>query len=282
MSLAIGSSLSDSFSSPSVSPVSSTPPPSTDTTPKRPASDTVNLSNDGANKATSDVSGLMGAMSSNFTQPPAASPTLTLGSRGDDVKALQQSLNAKGAHLKVDGILGPQTHKAMLAGAATPDAKGADPKAADPNTAATDAKTVGPNNTDWTKNLPEKMQGDAQNFVNAGKKYGVDPRFLAAISMNETGNGTSSAYRNKHNAMGISGTTGPKRFASTADSIDKMARTLAKPDGYYKGKNTIAGIANIYAPVGAHNDPHNLNSGWKSAVTRNFAKLGGDPTAAVK
>ncbi|CAN0497862.1 unnamed protein product, partial [Phaeothamnion confervicola] len=59
-------------------------------------------------------------MSSNFTQPPAASPSLKLGSRGDDVKALQQSLNAKGANLKVDGILGPLTQKAMLKGASTP------------------------------------------------------------------------------------------------------------------------------------------------------------------
>ena len=109
----------------------------------------------------------------------------------------------------------------------------------------------------------------------------MDPRFLAAISMHETGNGTSSAFRNKNNAMGISGKKGPLHISSVEASIDKMARGLAKPTGYYKGKTTIGGVANIYAPVGAGNDPNGLNGYWAKGVARNFRKFGGDPSQQV-
>ena len=137
-----------------------------------------------------------------------------------------------------------------------------------------------PNDNTWAQHLPKNLQKDADAFSEAGKKYNVDPKFLAAISMNETGNGTSNAYRNKNNAMGISGKHGPRRFESTAASIDSMARQLAKPDGYYKNKTKISEIAGIYCPVGAAND-RGHNHEWLSAVTKSYQKLGGDPSQSV-
>ncbi len=41
-------------------------------------------------------------------------PTLSVGSRGLDVKDLQERLNAKGSYLDVDGIFGPKTASALV------------------------------------------------------------------------------------------------------------------------------------------------------------------------
>ena len=126
-------------------------------------------------------------------------------------------------------------------------------------------------------NLPDALKPYAKDFEAAGAKYGVAPNILAAISMHETGNGTSSAFRNKNNAMGISNASGPVEVGSVAESIDKMARLLGKGinegTGPYANVKSIADIANIYAPPGAGNDPRNLNQFWTQGVTSNIQKL---------
>jgi hypothetical protein len=126
-------------------------------------------------------------------------------------------------------------------------------------------------------NLPDPLKPFAKDFEVAGAKYGVAPNILAAISMHETGNGTSSAFRNKNNAMGISNASGPVEVGSVAESIDKMARLLGKGinegTGPYANVKSIADIANIYAPLGAGNDPRNLNQFWTQGVTSNIQKL---------
>jgi hypothetical protein len=126
-------------------------------------------------------------------------------------------------------------------------------------------------------NLPDPLKPYAKDFEVAGAKYGVAPNILAAISMHETGNGTSSAFRNKNNAMGISNASGPVEVGSVAESIDKMARLLGKGinegTGPYANAKSIADIANIYAPPGAGNDPRNLNQFWTQGVTSNIQKL---------
>jgi hypothetical protein len=132
--------------------------------------------------------------------------------------------------------------------------------------------------------LPAGLQPHAQEFAAAGAKYGVDPRILAAIAMHETGNGTSSAFKTKNNAMGISNASGPVDTGTVAASIDQMARLLAagtQGKGPYAGKKTIADIAKVYAPEGAGNDPKNLNKFWTDGVEGNVAKLGGDPDAEI-
>lgn len=121
----------------------------------------------------------------------------------------------------------------------------------------------------------EKLGGLApyrQAFINAGNKYGIDPNFLMAIAMHETGKGTSSAFRNKNNAMGVSGSGAPRAFGSVEDSIDYMAGQLKK---YYfdKGLTTIQRIGAKYAPVGAANDPKNLNASWTGGVSRYYGEL---------
>lgn len=121
--------------------------------------------------------------------------------------------------------------------------------------------------------LPKALQPYANAFVESGDKYGIDPSFLASIAMHETGNGTSSAFRNKKNAMGVSPNGGgPRSFNSIAESIDYMARQLRK-NYLDKGLASIDAIGRKYAPIGASNDTNNSNSYWASGVTKNYRQF---------
>jgi hypothetical protein len=121
--------------------------------------------------------------------------------------------------------------------------------------------------------LPTALRPYAQDFVDAAREYGLNPRFLAAVSAFETGGGSSKAFREKNNAMGISDSSGPVALASVRDSIFRQARTLARPNGPYRNAQTIEQIANIYAPVGASNDPNGTNGGWADGVKSWLARL---------
>lgn len=112
-----------------------------------------------------------------------------------------------------------------------------------------------------------------QAFYDAGNKYGVDPKLLMAISMHETAAGTSSAFRNKKNAMGISPNGGgPRSFDSVEESIDYTARLL-KQHYLNQGLTTIESIGGKYAPTGADNDPRNLNQHWAKGVRKYYNSL---------
>jgi hypothetical protein len=143
------------------------------------------------------------------------------------------------------------------------------------------APGIGQVDPELINKLPAPLKHLAPVFVDAGKKYGIDPKFLAAISMLETGKGTSKAFRYKNNAMGVSDRRGPISFSNPAESIYRMARTLANPKGPYRGANTINGIGRIYAPPGAGNDVHGTNGYWATGVSKFYRMLGGDPSQAV-
>lgn len=117
-----------------------------------------------------------------------------------------------------------------------------------------------------------KNSGDI--FAAAGKKYGIDPALLAAIAIHETGNGTSNAVKNKNNVGGMMGKNGLMTFNSLEEGIDKMASNL-KRNYFDKGLTTIEAIQKKYAPVGASNDPTNLNSNWVNGVKKYYNMFGG-------
>ncbi|MFW5438124.1 glucosaminidase domain-containing protein [Paenibacillus apiarius] len=121
-----------------------------------------------------------------------------------------------------------------------------------------------------------KNSGDA--FAKYGAKYGIDPALLAAIAMHETGNGTSSAAKNKNN---IGGMMDPSTNWSTLQSfksmdagIEAMARNLKK-NYIDQGLASIEQIQRKYAPTGAANDPHGLNKYWVSGVTKYYNQMRG-------
>jgi hypothetical protein len=99
----------------------------------------------------------------------------------------------------------------------------------------------------------------------------VNPALVKAVIMHETGNMTSSAAKNKNNFGGIMGSNGLRTFDSPEAGIEAVAKLLASDR--YRGKS-IAQIGAMYAPVGAANDPNNLNSNWVRNVTQYFNQFG--------
>lgn len=120
--------------------------------------------------------------------------------------------------------------------------------------------------------LEGKLSGTAIHFINAGKKYDIDPGLLSAIAIHETGNGSSRAVNEKNNVAGMMGKDGLRSYASVEDSIFDMARNLRK-NYLNQGKDTIAEIGAKYAPVGATNDPTGLNNHWTKGVSKQFNNL---------
>ena len=120
--------------------------------------------------------------------------------------------------------------------------------------------------------LEGKLSGAANHFINAGKKYDIDPSLLTAIAIHETGNGSSRAANDKNNVAGMMGKDGLRSYASVEDSIFDMARNLRK-NYLNQGKDSIAAIGAKYAPVGAANDPTGLNNHWTNGVSKQFSNL---------
>jgi hypothetical protein len=143
---------------------------------------------------------------------------------------------------------------------------------------------VEPEEDDWNQftPLPTKpvlggaLIGKEPKFVEVGSKYGVDPSLLMAMSMFETGNGTSRMVNRQNNVAGITNPGGKsyRTFETVDDSIDYMASNL-KRNYIDKGITSIESIAAKYAPVGASNDPNSTNDQWPRAVRANLEKLGG-------
>lgn len=120
--------------------------------------------------------------------------------------------------------------------------------------------------------LGGKLSGTSAHFINAGKKYDLDPNLLSAIAIHETGNGTSRAANEKNNIAGMMGKNGLRSYDSIEESIFDMARNL-RQNYLNEGKTTVAAIGAKYAPVGAGNDPTGLNNHWVTGVNRQLNKL---------
>lgn len=118
----------------------------------------------------------------------------------------------------------------------------------------------------------------ANDFVEVGNKYGIDPRFLVAISGIETGFGKAGSRL--ANPFGY---RSAKRYSGPREVLELMGRDLSRtgPQALYAGKNTIDQIGATWAPPGASNDAGG-NSGWPAAVRRFYQEQGGNPNAAVK
>lgn len=120
--------------------------------------------------------------------------------------------------------------------------------------------------------LERKLSGTAVHFIEAGKKYDIDPNLLSAIAVHETGNGSSRAANEKNNIAGMMGKNGLRSYDSVADSIYDMARNL-RQNYLNQGKESIAQIGAKYAPVGAANDPTGLNNHWTQGVSKFYTQL---------
>ncbi|CAJ1315911.1 peptidoglycan DD-metalloendopeptidase family protein [Paenibacillus nuruki] len=120
--------------------------------------------------------------------------------------------------------------------------------------------------SDLDKKLSGVLKGKGAQFVKSGLANGIDPAALAAIAIQESGNGTSPLAVNKNNIGGMrDGKNGWQKFDSIEDGIEAMARNLKK-NYVDQGVDTIEAVQHKYAPIGAKNDPDNMNNDWSKGV----------------
>lgn len=104
--------------------------------------------------------------------------------------------------------------------------------------------------------------------------YGVDWRLAIAISMHETGKYTSVAFNDNNNVGGNFRNGSLMVFEDLDKGIDFFISNL-KTKYIDLGLDTIKEISVKYAPIGAENDPNNLNQYWASGVYKYYKELGG-------
>ncbi len=118
------------------------------------------------------------------------------------------------------------------------------------------------------------LHGLGQAYIDAETKHGVNALFLLAISMHESGNGTSKLAIERNNLFGWqaydSNINAAKYFDSKEACIDEVAASLKKnyltPGGpFFKGYTTAA--VNIY---------YATDINWGSKVTNTMIKLAKD------
>ncbi len=121
------------------------------------------------------------------------------------------------------------------------------------------------------------LAGDGATFVQAATAADLDPRALVAIAAHETILATYGPSQGIRNPFGL----GPgMSFSTYADAIRFAASTLRT--GYLdEGRLTLGPIGAKWAPIGASNDPTDLNSAWEGGVGGYYADLGGDPAQPV-
>lgn len=108
---------------------------------------------------------------------------------------------------------------------------------------------------------------------NKAIEYGVDWKIAVAISRWETGNYTSSLYHNKNNVGGLY-CKGFLSYKTLDEGIEAFVSNL-KRNYFDVGLDTLEEIQKKYCPVGAANDPNNLNQHWLNGVTQIYNSLGG-------
>lgn len=94
---------------------------------------------------------------------------------------------------------------------------------------------------------------------------------VIAISKHETGNWTSSLYKNNNNFGGIYNSKEKKFYSYESNEKGLQAFVNLLKNNYFgKGLDTIEEIGAKYCPVGAENDPTGVNQHWVPKVTQYY------------
>lgn len=114
----------------------------------------------------------------------------------------------------------------------------------------------------------------APAFVQIGRRYGIDPRFLVAIAGAETSFATDpNAGRDittGHNPFGM----GPHIQYPTWEAGIAAAASNLRRNYLDRGLTDVVSIRNKWAPASAANDPQGLNSQWVNNVRAVLGQLG--------
>ena len=111
----------------------------------------------------------------------------------------------------------------------------------------------------------------ACKIQNKAIEYGIDWRIAVAISRWETGNFTSNLYHTKNNVGGLY-CNGFLSYNSLDEGIEAFVSNL-KRNYFDMGLDTLEEIQKKYCPIGAANDPNNLNQHWLNGVTQIYDSL---------
>ena len=185
-----------------------------------------------------------------------------------------------GKALGAGGALGVYGASKLLgkddsAQAATP--KGEKPLPKDTPSSDTKPKTPTPSGTSsstqdaWKSTFGDSSLGAHHDTVKAAaEKHGVPFHVAAGIMAHETGRGSSKAWNTKNNPGGImdpkTNWSKTKSYDSPEAGIDDAVRVMAK--NYNAAGGDLQKMGQRYAPVGAANDPRNLNVHWHSGVSK--------------
>ncbi len=122
---------------------------------------------------------------------------------------------------------------------------------------------------DLNKHLKGVLEGKGTKLLELQEKYGVSAAMMAAIANSESTYGTSPAAVEKNNVAGIMSASSNFTKLATFSSVDACLEALAKnlKKNYIdKGRVTVSQIHEKYCPIGANNDPTNLNVNWGRCV----------------
>ena len=123
-----------------------------------------------------------------------------------------------------------------------------------------------------------RFAGTASTFIDYADRYNIDPVLMAAIALHETGGGTSNGLLLYNNPGGLmeasSNWSSLVKFSTLTDGIESLAKTLHRII-HSEGRTSIQDIGQVYAPIGANNDPTGLNEHWVPNVTKIVGSLGG-------
>lgn len=112
-------------------------------------------------------------------------------------------------------------------------------------------------------------------IYNKAKELGMNEeqaKITIAISRWETGNYTSSAFKNKNNVGGMMCSSGLINYNSLDEGIHAFVKNL-KNNYFDIGLDTIDKIQSKYCPVGAKNDTNGLNKYWLNGVKEIYNTL---------
>lgn len=117
---------------------------------------------------------------------------------------------------------------------------------------------------------------NVKSVIRHSVKYGLDPAFVMAVFLMETGGDLSSSYglriNNPGSIMTGSDYSVIKEFNTLDEGIEAACSNLYK--GYItQGLTDIDSIAAVYCPVGADNDPNGTNAEWPGTVKQIYKQL---------
>jgi TP901 family phage tail tape measure protein len=112
------------------------------------------------------------------------------------------------------------------------------------------------------------MAGKYDQVVAAAKANGISPSLLAGVMAHETGQGKNL---NWNNPGGLMTSNGKMQFGSLDAGIDKTASVVAR--NWQRAGGDLGRMGQIYAPVGAANDPNGLNKNWAGGVGKFMGQM---------